>query len=94
MIVSNITIDDLKNYLHIYTTDDDTLLTNILTASRAFVSSYTGLSADLMDSYEDISVAVMIIASDMYDVRTYTVDSVKINPVVETILSLHSVNFL
>jgi Phage gp6-like head-tail connector protein len=98
MKINEITISDLKNYLHVYHTEDDKLLTAILLASKAFVKNYTGLSDDNLnisnDLSDDLSMVIFILASELYDNRTYTVDSANVNPVIQTILSMHSVNLL
>jgi len=97
MKINEITISDLKNYLHVYHTEDDKLLTAILLASKAFVKNYTGLSDDnlnISDLSDDLSMVIFILASELYDNRTYTVDNANVNPVIQTILSMHSVNLL
>lgn len=94
MKISEITVADLKNYLHVYHTEDDNLLSAILIASKAFVKGYTGLPEDMLNISEDLSMAVLILSSELYDNRTYTVDNTNVNPVIQTILSMHSVNLL
>lgn len=94
MKISAINIAEIKNYLHVYHDEDDTLITAILVAAKAFVTGFTGLSAELQDEHEDISMAVFILASELYDNRSYTVDNEAVNPVIKTILNMHSVNLL
>lgn len=94
MKISEITIDDVKDYLHVYHAEDDNLIKAIMVASKAFVKSYTGLSAENLDISEDLSMAVFILASDLYDNRVYTVENKEVNPVIQTILNMHSVNLL
>lgn len=92
MKISEIEITDLKNYLHVYHTDDDKLISAILIASKAFVKSYTGLED--LDISEDLSMAVFILGSELYDNRVYTVENDNVNPVIQAILNMHSVNLL
>jgi uncharacterized phage protein (predicted DNA packaging) len=94
MRISEINITHLKNYLHVYHTEDDQLLSAILVASKAFVKNYTGLSNEKLDINEDLSMAIYILASELYDNRTYTVDNSNVNPVIQTILGMHSINLL
>jgi N12 class adenine-specific DNA methylase len=94
MRVSEITITELKNYLHVYHTEDDKLLTAILVAAKAFVKNYTGLAEDNLDISEDLSMAVFILSAELYDNRVYTVDKNTVNPVIQAILNMHSVNLL
>ena len=60
MKISEINIEHLKNYLHIYHEQDNELLSAILVASKAFVRSYTGLSDLALDDSEDLSMAIYI----------------------------------
>jgi hypothetical protein len=94
MKISEIEIADLKNYLHVYHTEDDKLISAILIAAKAFVRNYTGLSPENLDISDDLSMAVFIIGSELYDNRVYTVDKNTVNPVIQAILDMHSVNLL
>lgn len=95
MKVSKITVSDLKNYLNVSHSEDDNLLIAILSAVKSFVSNYTGLSADRLDSSEDLSIAVFILSAELYDNRIYNIDATtKINPVISILLDMHSVNLL
>jgi N12 class adenine-specific DNA methylase len=94
MKISSIKVADLKNYLHVYHNDDDTLLQAILVASKAFVKNYTGLPQESLDVSEDLSMVVYIISAELYDNRVYTVETDNINPVIQAILNMHSVNLL
>jgi hypothetical protein len=94
MKINEIDLTQLKNYLHVYHTEDDTLLNAILVAAKAFVRNYTGLSPENLDISEDLSMAVFILGAELYDNRVYTVDNTSINPAIQTILNMHSVNLL
>ena len=94
MKISEITINEVKNYLHVYHTEDDPLITAILIAAKAYVKNYTGLAEDNLDISEDLSMAVFILSAELYDNRAYTMDSNNVNPVIQAILNMHSVNLL
>lgn len=94
MKISEIKVEDLKSYLHVYHNEDDRLLSAILIAATSFVKSYTGLTPENLDLNEDLSMAVFIVGSELYDNRVYTVDKNNISPVIEAILNMHSVNLL
>lgn len=94
MKISEITLQEIKNYLHVYHTEDDKLISDILIASKGFVKNYTGLTNEGLDAKEDLSMAVFILSSELYDNRAYTVENNNVNPVIETILGMHSVNLL
>lgn len=92
--VSDITYTDLAEYIRIpeVTTNDQTLLNNLLLVATTFIEKYTG-QTDL-DDFPDFVIVVFILVQDMYDNRTLYVDTTNMNKVVETILGMHSVNLL
>ena len=94
--VSELTVTDLAGYLRLSETTETDLayLTTVLQACKDFVYKYTGLTAEQVDSYKDITIAVYVLAQDMYDNRAMYVDNSNVNKVVEAILGLHSVNLL
>jgi uncharacterized phage protein (predicted DNA packaging) len=94
MKISEIKISNIKEYLHVYHDEDDTLISAILIASKSFVRNYTGLSSESLDAKDDLSMAVFILASELYDNRVYSVENTNVNPVIQAILNMHSVNLL
>ena len=65
-------------------------------AAVAYCTGHTGLTKTELDDYEDITVAVLALISDMWDKRAATVSSTSsaFNRVIENILAMHSVNLL
>jgi hypothetical protein len=94
MIISEVEIHDLKDYAHVYHDEDDQLFFSILPACKAFIKGYTGLSTEQMDGKEDLTIALMVLSNEMYDNRTFTVQSDKVNSVIKSILDMHSINLL
>lgn len=94
MKISQVTIDELKNYSHIYHNEDDSLLTAILLACKSFIRNYTGLTPEQMDLHEDLPIALYVLASDMYDNRQYVIEASHVNQVIKSILDSHSINLL
>ena len=94
MLVSELTVDNLKNYLRVDTNIDDTLLAVILPASKRFCAQYTGLALEDLDEYEDMPLAVLAVAADMYEVRQVTLNGTQINPTTAQILGTYSTNLL
>jgi hypothetical protein len=94
--VSQITAQDVADYLRIteVTEDDTNTLNTLLTVAKAYVTQYTGQTIESMDTYQDIIIVVLVLCQDMWDNRALYVDSANPNKVVESILSLHSVNLL
>ena len=62
----------------------------------AMITAYTGLEEDKLDDYADITQALFILVTDMFDNRNLMIDykATNMNPAVKTILNLHSVNLL
>lgn len=98
MKVSEIAIKELANYLKLEfseLTDDETLeLDTLLGIAKKYVKSYTGLTAEGIDTHEDFVIVIYVLVQDMYDTRSLYVDKNNLNKVVETILGMHSVNLL
>lgn len=94
MKISEVTIEDLKEYAVVSHNLDDKLFSNILLASKAYIRSYTGLNDTALDEKEDLTIALMILCNELYDNRAYTVENDKSNKVVNSILDMHSINLL
>lgn len=94
--VSQITAEDVADYLRLTGTTQDDLntLQTLLTVAKVYVGEYTGRSLEEMDLYRDFIICVLILCQDMWDNRTLYVDTTNVNKVVESILDLHSVNLL
>ena len=94
MTVSELTVDNVKNYLRVDTDIDDTLLAVILPAAKRFCAQYTGLTLEDLDDYEDMPLAVLAVAADMYEIRQVTLNGTQINPTTAQILGTYSTNLL
>ena len=93
MKVSEISVENLVEYMKL---DDykEEEIKPLLTASRAFIRSYTELSDEEIDSHEDFYIVVMILCQDMHDNRVLYPDKNNLNKVVDTILGMHRKNLL
>lgn len=96
MKVSEITVNHLIEYAREDITDVETvnLFTTILLSAKAFIKGYTGLSDAQLDEHEDITMAVYVLVTEMYENRVYTVDKNNVNKVISSILDMHSINLL
>lgn len=99
MKVSELTAEDIADYLHIMPDDlDETekaVIQNFLESAKKYVESYTGLSRDQIDEHPDIVPAVCCLAGDFYTNRDMTlVVKGTSNKTVESILSMYSINLL
>lgn len=93
-MISDITIDDVKNYLRLSesTDSDNKLLTSIMSAAKEYIKDYTGV--DDVDSKEAFCIVYYALIQDMWDNRSLYVSDDKVSEVVGSILGLHSVNLL
>lgn len=94
--ISEITYNDVADYIRLaeISDDDKNLLTNLITISKNFIISYTGIPEEELDNYNDLVIVVFVLCQDMYDNRTLYVDKSNLNKVVDTILGMHSKNLL
>lgn len=93
---NEIATSDLVNYLRLLevSSADTELLTTILEAAKSYILTYTGRTAEDADKFPEFTIAVYVIAEEMYDKRTYIVDSDISNKIVDSILGSRSVNLL
>ena len=96
--VSEITNKELADYLRLeyadLTESEKAELDTLLNVAKTFIGSYTGLTAEQLDTHPEFVIVVYVLVQDMYDNRTLYVDKNNLNKVVETILGMHSVNLL
>ena len=94
--VSEITIDDVANYIRVTDTEGIDTYLNI---AKNYISSYTGIpvtneEGESLDDFPDFVIVVYVLCQDMYDNRTMYVDKTNINKVVQSILDMHTRNNL
>ena len=94
MKLSEIALENVKEYLRVSDSDEDTTITTILTSAKQYILSHTGLTAEQANSYEDLCIACLCFCADMFDNRSVIVQSDKVNPIVSSILHLHAINYL
>ena len=95
MKVSEITVETVKQYARIDEDDGSDISPSFLISSaKAYASGYTGLSEQEMDQYEDITIAILVLCSDMFDNRQMTIERSNVNNAVQTILDMHCVNLV
>ena len=94
MKISEVTIDELKEYANVEHNFDDDIFENILVAAKSYIKSYTGLNDEQVDKKEDLTIALMVLCNEMYDNRVFSVQDNKANTEIANILDMHSVNLL
>lgn len=93
MLISEITEQDIANYLRLDNFTNGELLA-YLSSAKAFICSYTGIPLEELDNYEEFWIVCMVLISDMYDNRSYYVDKSNVNNVVRTTLDMHCRNLI
>jgi len=84
----------IAKYVGIDATEEATTIDMALMASKSYIRGYTGLDDTMLDSHEDLTIALLILCAEFFDNRQLTVQYDKQNPVVKQILSMHSINYL
>ncbi len=94
MKVSEIKVDDVKKYLRITEDEDDNLLELILKSAKSYIKGQVGIDDKEIDTYPDLTVAVLIICQDLYDNRSVYVDKNNLNRTVDNIIFMHRGNLI
>lgn len=103
MKVSEITVNDIANYLRIseISEEEKKNIELFLNIARNYIENYTGIpqksedeKAETLDTYPDFIIVVYILCQDMYDNRVMYVDGKNINNSIKTILDMHTRNNL
>lgn len=92
MKISELSPEIIGEYVHI--DPEDPLIPSMVSAAASFVKGYTGLTDEELEEHEDITIAVMVLVSDMYDQRSIQVSADNINWTAQSILSMHATNYL
>lgn len=95
MKISDITLSFVKEYLKLEFDDDDLLLGLMMDGTKSHIKKYTGIKLDAdLDEAEDLTLVYLVLVSEMYEVRSYSVDKDKVNKLVDNILNANSFNLL
>lgn len=96
MKISEVEVKDLMEYAREYNDDFETVktFTDILAAGKSYIKNYTGLTVEEMDLCEELTIALQVLAVDMYDNRTMVVEKNTPNLTVKSILDMHARNLL
>lgn len=93
MLISEIAVSDVADYLRLDDAEDP-ILVPIMAAAQKYIIDYTGLSEEDLEDHEDLYIAYMVLCQDMYDNRALYTDKASVNKVVDSILFRHRKNFL
>ena len=100
--LSDIKVQDIAEYLRIgeVSESEASQLDTFLTVAKNYCASYTGIPLEAesgkesLDDFPDVVIAVYVLVQDMYDNRSMYVDSNNVNRVVQTVLDMHTRNYL
>lgn len=92
MKISELTDEIIKEYCGMDA--EEPLLETYKAAARAFISGYTGLASDKLDTFDDLSMAYLILINDMSINRDYSVSKDTVNPSVGSILNMHCIKHI
>ncbi|MCS6107924.1 phage gp6-like head-tail connector protein [Clostridium botulinum] len=91
--INEVKTDLLINYCNAYD-EDKQLLEIFKDASVDYIKSYTGLTDEEINTKNDLTVALLVLVSGMFDNRSIEVDKDKVNLILDGILGLHSKNLV
>lgn len=101
MKISEISVQDVAEYLRLDDGYNKKEIEGIMEAVEAYISGYTHIQTaaespdgDNLDQYEDLWIPYMVLCQDAYDNRAFMVDGNASNKVVESILNLHGRGFV
>lgn len=98
MKISEITVEDLANYVRLDDPEDieKQELERMKSSAISYMTDYTGLSEEDLDKHEDLTQALFVLVADMFDNRNLYIEgkATNINKSVECILGMHSINLL
>lgn len=94
--VSEITYQDIADYIRLSELDDDDInfIDTTINIAKDYICKYTGRTEEEIDNYPNMVIVVFVLCQDMFDNRALYVDNSNLNNVVETILGMYSVNLL
>lgn len=98
MKISDVTVDVIADRMRLDdpTEIEKTEIGDMLASAIDYIKSYTGLSGEDLDKHEDLTQALFVIVTDMFDNRNLYIEgkATNINKSVECILGMHSINLL
>ena len=94
MKVSELTLNLVKQYLRIDGDEDDTIVNLLIDSSKAYATDYIGCTEDDLDKWPDVTVAILAMIADTYEVRQFTTSVVSTSPLILGTLDLHCSNLV
>lgn len=93
--ISEVDLDMVKGYLHLDSNEEDLLLQLIMDGAKDYIKSYTGISADEdLDTKSDLTISYLALINEMFDNRSFTTESDKVNKLIDNMLNMYCLNLL
>lgn len=93
MKINEVTIDFLIEYCNAYE-EDGKILEVFKDASIKYIESYTGITEETINNYDDLTIALLVLVNGMFDNRSIEADKTNVNIILDSLLSLHSKNLI
>lgn len=88
--ISEITLDDVKNYLRIEHDIDDLELQSYMSVAKSYIVNYTNLAIQDVENIEEFAIPYLMLINNFYTNKSVLVDSnTKLDLVFSSILGLH-----
>ena len=96
MKLSEVTLNEVKNYMSVYFDEDDYLIENIIMPSaKAYISSITKRTLEELDNYPEITATFLVVCLHLYDNRGMVLDGeFAVNEFLKQSLGMHTFYFL
>lgn len=93
--LSTLTPADVREYARVdEDAGSDELLQAMLDSAVSFCLAYTGLDASDAEFIPELALCALMIACDLYDTRSVTVDKNSVNPTISAILGAYARNLV
>lgn len=92
--MTEICLEDVKNYLRILDNSEDGQLELLLDSAVEYIVSHTGLNEGVVRTKNDIRTALLVLVSDFYWNRDYQTGNKYHNKLVENIIENNRTNFI
>ena len=96
MKLSEVTLDEVINYMSVYFDEDDYLIENVIMPSaKGYISSITKRTLEELENYPEVTITFLIVCLHLYDNRTMILDGeFEINEYLRQSLGMHKFYFL
>ena len=86
---SELDILDAKSFLRVDYDLDDLFIEMALDSAKSYVCQYTKRTAEELNAYPEIAMAVLVLMAHFYDNRTLEADTESLNYTIGKLLGLH-----